>query len=739
MALAMKKQIGVPGAVIRVAINTPVNKLFDYLPPDYAEALKPGMRVRVSFGRQNRIGIIVALADSSEVPANKLKRATELLDTAPVLDQELLSLLTWASDYYQHPPGEVIGAAVPVSLRQGATPKTEPEYEWFVTDAGQSVDLSALTKKASAQATLLGKLLIAHQGAAELRTANSNWRKIIGVLVDKGWVERREVQVIEIDSSGPAEPPPTLTAAQNTAIAAVAAEGFAAHLLEGVTGSGKTEVYLHLIEQQIAAGRQSLVLVPEIGLTPQLLDRFARRLRTKIAVLHSGLTDLQRFNSWLSASENSAKVIIGTRSAIFSPLPRPGLIIVDEEHDASFKQQEGFRYSARDLAVWRGRQLNVPVVLGSATPALESLLNVSAGRYQRLSLPERPGSACQPDVRVIDLRTYPVSDGLSQPLLEALRHHLEAGNQALVYLNRRGFAPTLLCPSCGETQECTRCDARLVLHQARNRLVCHHCGSERPALKECADCHSELIAVGQGTERLEQALRNAFPDYPLVRIDRDTTRKRGELERLLETVRNGTARILLGTQMLTKGHDFPNVTCVGIVDSDQGLFGTDFRSGERLAQSILQVAGRAGRGKKPGEVWLQTYSPEHPLLTTLIQEGYPGFAKRALVEREAAEWPPYTHLALLRSECARREVLYRFLDEARAAAETLADSKVHILGPASAPMEKRSGRFRGQLLIQSPNRGRLQHFLSGWRDAIAQLGDARRTRWSLDVDPLELF
>ena len=722
--------------VLRVALNTPLNTLFDYRAP--AEEALPGSRVRVPFGRRHIVGVVTAAAANSDVPANKLKSVEAVVDQEPLLDAALLELLQWASRYYQHPPGEVIAAALPVALRQGATAEPEVVQQWQLTDAGRDVDTGALARKAPVQAALIETLREGPREADALRTVNANWRKTMQSFIERGWV------TVGVSDSGSdpirTEAGPELTEAQRAAIDAVQAEGFSASLLEGVTGSGKTEVYLKLIEQQIAAGRQALVLVPEIGLTPQLLDRFRRRLGGSIAVLHSSLTDAQRRNHWLRARSGEAGVIIGTRSAVFAPLPNPGIVIVDEEHDASFKQQDGFRYSARDIAVYRARQLGIPVVLGSATPALETLHNAVTGRYAHLRLPERPGSATQPDVHLIDLRKYPPTDGISQPLLDALRRHLDAGNQVLVYLNRRGFAPTLLCPTCGTTVECDRCDARLVLHQQRNRLICHHCGHERPAPPTCGECGDELVPVGLGTERLETALRDAFRDHTLVRIDRDTTRKRGELERLLGQVRDGEAQILLGTQMLTKGHDFPNVTCVAIVDSDQGLFGTDFRSGERLAQSVLQVAGRAGRGDKPGEVWLQTLYPEHPWLRTLLYEGYDAFAAQALDERAQTHWPPFAHLALLRAECVRKkDLLYRFLDAARNRATGFCNDEIRLLGPASSPMERRGGRYRAQLLIHSTHRGRLQQTLPAIRDAVASLDDARRVRWSLDVDPLEMF
>ena len=727
-----------PEPIIKVAVGTPLNQLFDYLLPADDHQPLPGQRVRVPFGRREHTGIIVALAKQSEVPASKLRTAFEILDVQPLLDKPLLELLQWAGNYYQHPPGEVFAAALPTALRHGAAPVAAQNFQWRITRLGREADRAKLAKTAKLQARLLDALAGAKVlQESDLRAMHANWRKIMAALTTRGWVARELSTAVDLPREY--EQAPTLTEAQASAIADIPADGFETFLLEGVTGSGKTEVYLQLIQQQIIAGRQSLVLVPEIGLTPQLIDRFERRLQGKVVAMHSGLTDTQRLHAWIAAHDGAADVIIGTRSAIFTPLPRPGLIVIDEEHDSSYKQQDGFRYSARDLAVYRAQQLNIPVILGSATPAFETLHNALEGRYKHLRLPERPGSARQPDIHTIDLRQHPLHDGLSQPLIDAMRRHLEAKGQALIYLNRRGYAPTLLCPTCGVAQECVRCDARMVLHQRRRRLVCHHCGAERAQLETCPECQQELVPVGQGTERLDQALEALFPNYPLVRIDRDTTRRRGSMEAMLKTIRSGESRILLGTQMLTKGHDFPNVTFVGIIDSDQGLFGTDFRSSERLAQSILQVSGRAGRGKRPGEVWIQTWYPDHPLLKILLEQGYDAFATEGLAERRAAAWPPFSHIALLRAECVKRDPLFRFLDYARDCGAIDEHSPLRMLGPASSPMERRAGRYRGQLLIQSSSRSRLRQFLPGWRAAIAALPEARKIRWSLDVDPIELF
>lgn len=565
-------------------------------------------------------------------------------------------------------------------------------------------------------------------------------RAVLSGLVARGLAhiderERPRDPFADVEGVPPADPTP----AQRAAISAVQAlERGDALTLFGVTGSGKTLVYLEALRPLVEAGRGAIVLVPEIALTPQLVARFRERLEAPVVELHSGLSDGDRLRAWTAARAGTASVIIGTRSAVFAPLARPGLIVVDEEHDTSYKQQEGFRYSGRDLAVWRARALDVPVVLGSATPSLESIENARAGRYERLVLPDRTGSAGDPAVQLVDMRRHPPTDGLTQPLSAAIQAHLDAGGQALIYLNRRGFAPVLLCPACGQVAECLRCDARMVVHQRRAQLVCHHCGAERPLPSACPECQGELQAVGHGTERLEQALRERFGEAIVARVDRDAVRRRGELARQLDRVRRGDARVLVGTQMVTKGHDFPRVTLVGVVDTDQGLFGTDFRSSERLAQSLIQVAGRAGRAEHPGQVLIQTLFPEHPLLRVLLTSGYAGFAELALAERQQAGWPPFSYLALLRAEASGRPAAFAFLEQARDCAPE-AGGRVQLLGPAPAPMERRSGRYRGQLLVRAETRASLQRFLSAWQPALEAATGSRRARWSLDVDPVELF
>lgn len=729
--------------VLKVAVPTPLHGCFDYLPPAglEAEAVAPGSRVRVPFGRRRSVGIVLGAGEPTVEPG-RLRRAHALLDSRPVLPPALLELLRWSAEYYQHPLGEVIATALPALLRQGEPARAEGPRYWRATPAGMALDLEVL-RRAPRQAALLARLR-GHPsglGPEALNRLDFDWRRPLAALEARGWVEAHTAPCLPAGVQAP-RPGPDLNAAQAQAVQSVteALGGFAPILLEGVTGSGKTEVYLGVIEAVVARGGQALVLVPEIGLTPQLVERFRRRFAGSIAVLHSGLSDRERLCAWLMAGEGRAPIVLGTRSAVFTPLARPGVIIVDEEHDPSFKQQDGFRYSARDLAVVRARQAGVPVVLGSATPSLESLHNALRGQYRHLRLPERAGAARHPEVRLLDVRRHPLTEGLSEPLLAHMDRHLQAGGQVLLFLNRRGYAPTLLCHECGWVGRCARCDAHMTLHARDRRLRCHHCGAERPLPVQCPDCGSaELITLGLGTERLEQALSGRFPGVGVVRIDRDSTRRKGAMEDKLAGVQDGTHRILVGTQMLAKGHDFPGVTLVGIVDVDQGLFSADFRAPERLAQLIVQVAGRAGRGERPGEVIIQTHHPEHPLLQTLVRAGYGAFARAALAEREAVGLPPCGALALLRAEAPAAEPPRRFLSEARALLAAQGEAEVALLGPVPAPMELRAGRYRAQLLLQAPERRPLQRLLRATVARLGTLPGARRVRWSVDVDPQEMF
>lgn len=672
--------------ILRVAVPSPLHRYFDYLAPPEVDGalLKPGVRLSVPFGRSQKIGVLVELCEDSPLARSELRYALQVLDDAPVLGEDLLVLLKWAQRYYHHPPGDVFSTALPLLLRQG--------------------------KAAEAGATRRSKKQPDDSPATAAATA-----KTITV--------------------------PSLNPAQAEAVETVCAslQQFQAFLLDGVTGSGKTEVYLRIVEAVLARQQQALVLVPEIGLTPQLLARFQDRLQRPLAILHSALTNRERLNAWLRAKSGDADVIIGTRSAIFTAMANPGVIILDEEHDSSFKQQDGFRYSARDLAVVRAQQRNIPVVLGSATPSLETLHNVKRRRYQRLRLPDRVGGASEPQIELLDMRRQPLEAGLSVPLLKQMESHLAQGNQVLLFLNRRGFAPTLICHECGWLSQCHQCDARMTLHMQSQQLICHHCLSQRPVEISCPSCGSiDLRALGQGTERIETVLNQRFPDIGIARLDRDNTRRKGSLQQLLDDIRSGYRRILIGTQMLAKGHHFPDVTLVGIVDIDQGLFGADYRASERMAQQVLQVAGRAGRADKSGSVIIQTHFPGHVLLHTLINKGYPAFAAMTLAERQQAGLPPFACQVLLRADATQAAPAQAFLQEAANLARHY-QADIELLGPAPAPMERRAGRYRAQLLIQAAQRSALHALLQVWVEPLSQLKSARKVRWSIDVDPLDLL
>ncbi len=731
--------------IIRVALDTPLRRTFDYLRDVDAPAAMAGQRVRVPFGRREKIGFIVSIARQSDVDRAKLKRISSYIDERPTFDATLLALLRWAADYYHHPLGEVIATALPKLVREGATLQAR-SFGWALTPAGRHALDAGEAKRAPQQRALLERLARDNAVVAEDDLADwPRWRDHIRSLRERGWAERQELEPAhspppsqpEGSATAIPEPTPDQRAALETIIAS-GDTGYRAWLLQGITGSGKTEVYLRLTERQLRAGRRVLILVPEIGLTPQLVGRFAKRFEgVPLAVLHSGLTDTQRLEAWRRTHDGSARLVLGTRSAVFAPIPELGMIIVDEEHDASFKQQEGgFRYSARDLALVRAQQLDIPIVLGSATPSLESLHNVTLGRFQHLSLPRRAGNAQPPTLKLIDLRAEHVHAGLSTTAATTIEKHLADQGQVLVYINRRGYAPTLACTACGWVAPCLSCDARLTVYRNAARLRCHHCGADRELPRQCPQCGYAVKTVGQGTERIEESLAETFQGVGIARLDRDVVRRQDELEAVVSRIASGDARILVGTQMIAKGHDFPDVTLVVVLNADQGLFSTDFRAAERLAQTIVQVAGRAGRGDRRGEVLIQTEYPEHPLLRGLLEGGYEAFANAALAERESAAWPPFARLTALRASALQADWATDFLAAARRAAPK---ANVRLLGPAPAAMAKRAGRFHAQLLVESGDRAALHRFLDRWVPAVEALPEVRRVRWALDVDPLELF
>ncbi len=726
-----------PRTILKVAVDVPLRRLFDYLPILDAGLPQVGVRVRVPFGRRSQVGLVVGHASHSELPQPQLRHASESLDATPLLPPGVLELLRRAADYYHGAPGEVFVGTLPGPLRAGRPAQLRTPKAWQLTPTAPNVDS---LRRAPRQAALLRLLEAGPVAESVLDQALPGWRPTARILAGKEWVGRVAARGVEA-ACHVAQPSPDLNPAQAEAVAAIgAADGYAAYLLDGVTGSGKTEVYLAAIEQVLAQGRQALVLVPEISLTPQTEARFRARFGAAVVVLHSGLADGERLAAWLAAASGRATVLIGTRSAVFAPLARPGLIVVDEEHDSSYKQQDGFRYQARDMAVLRARIEGVPVVLGSATPSLESLAHGRSGHYRTLHLRERAGTARMPRLELLDVRHQRMAGLVSPALVAAVREELARGRQVMLFLNRRGYAPVLLCHACGWVPKCDRCDAHYTLHRGRQLLLCHHCAGERPLPTNCGDCGvRELIPVGAGTERIEADLTALFPDHRVLRVDRDSTRRRGALDEHLSAVRDGHADILVGTQMLAKGHHFPAVTLVGILDADQGLFAADFRATERLAQIIHQVAGRCGRGEQAGRVLIQTHQPQHPVLHALLQGGYSGFASALLIEREAAGWPPYSHLALLRAESIKPLDAQRFLGATLSLAQTLGHRGVDLLGPVPAPMPKRAGRYRAQLLLQAPRRAPLHALLRAWLPGLEQLPLARRVRWSLDVDPADIY
>ncbi|MFA7554063.1 MAG: primosomal protein N' [Spongiibacteraceae bacterium] len=727
---------------------TPLRRSFDYLPPaglsnNDISQLQPGSRIIAPFGRRQLVGVLLEVKTHSDYPEAQLKAAIQVLDINPILPAKLLSLCQWAASYYQHPIGDALSNAIPTLLRKGEPLAKVSQTRWRLSTEGKGLPIGGL-KRAAKQALLLS-LLQQHDSidSAQLKAAGLS-TTILKALIEKGLAESFEADPVRSSPSALLQSPAlTLNQEQQLAVDSVnASRGFQSFLLEGVTGSGKTEVYLQLIEKCLRQGQQALVLIPEIGLTPQTLDRFQRRFACSIAMLHSGLTDKERLLAWQLANSGEARIVIGTRSAVFTPLPDLGLIIIDEEHDSSFKQQDGFRYSARDIAIKRAADEHCPILLGSATPSLETLNNALQGRYQHLQLRQRATGASAPRFELLDIRHQPMEDGFSPALIQAIDTTIKQGNQVLVFINRRGFSPMLMCHDCGYVAQCQHCDARMTVHFQQRALRCHHCESQAPLPQHCPDCGSnQLDFRGSGTERSEHALQRLFPSTEIIRIDRDTTSRKRSMQNMLDRIQLGQACILIGTQMLAKGHHFPDVTLVAVLDADGGLFSADFRGPEKMGQLLVQVAGRAGRENKPGKVIIQTHQPDHPLILSLTHNSYHQYARQLLNERQISGLPPFGHLALLRAEANNLEQPEQFLQELRQQLQQqIGDTpNTQMLGPLPAPMARRAGRYRAQLLLQSDQRKFLHHSLQ----RICQLGDqhplGKKVRWSIDVDPADMF
>ena len=732
------------GTVLQVAVPSPLRRVFDYLPLTNKQALA-GTRVKVSFGRQQLIGIVVSVASGSSLEKKKLKPILAALDSEPLLDDSLFQLLIWASNYYQHPVGEVFATALPSKLRNGVALRdstrvwtgTEPspqQGELLGRAAKQKALLDFIRAEKEVTDHVVRQAGFSSQLLKQLELKQLVTQKSRAGAAETAFEPASKVTNFEIE----------LNAEQLSSVTEIseALDSYSCFLLDGITGSGKTEVYMRVMQEQLAKGLQCLVLVPEIGLTPQTISRFQKRFSCKVASLHSGLNETERLTAWKQARDGSAGIVIGTRSAVFTPLANPGLIVIDEEHDSSFKQQDGFRYSARDLAVIRAREENICIILGSATPSLESLHNARNKKFVHLQLTQRAGSKQNCEMEIIDVANETLQEGFSEQLLFRIRKHIEQKNQVLVFINRRGFAPILNCQTCGWICECENCVTQFTVHSNPPSIRCHHCGAAARLPRACPQCKSkDLTTIGIGTQRIETFLQNQFASTPVIRIDRDSTRRKDSLQKMLDQVNKGSPCILLGTQMLAKGHHFPNITLVAILDADSGLFSADFRGQEHMGQTIVQVAGRAGRADRAGEVLIQSRHGSHETLQTLANEAYSKFSEQQLKERSSAQLPPFFHLCLLRAEASQMQPALQFLEQlAKMCASFSQHNSLPIeqLGPLPAPMEKRAGKYRVQLLLKAEKRGNLQALLSQLCIELDTMKLPRSVRFSIDVDPQDL-
>ncbi|MGQ3889192.1 primosomal protein N' [Legionella sp. CNM-1927-20] len=720
--------------ICHVCIPHTNHDYFDYVSPDASP--KIGTRIWVPFRKQERLGVVVGIAISSKLD-RPLKSIHTVVDEQPILSSEILALCQWISTYYQAPLSEVLPLAIPKKLRQ-ACPIKAPLVEAFTLTQATSEAYSLLGKNALKQRALVDFLATKNKTMTKSELVRAGFTKAQLDKLNNLNIIRRD-QLFALPHLPCLKTKPlVLNDEQAIAVSAIKQnlESYHCFLLQGITGSGKTEVYLHVIAEVLARGQQVLILVPEIGLTPQLLKRFSARLDKQIVTLHSNLNESERYASWYAAMHNIAHLVIGTRAAIFTPMPKLGLIIIDEEHDPSLKQMDNVRYSARDTALMRAYQANIPIVLGSATPSLESLHNCRQKKYTLLQLNYKALTSQPLSYQLIDLRSAIIHHGLAERSIQIIANHLRQGNQVLVFINRRGFAPILLCHACGFMVDCPACDSHLTLHRHSHRLICHHCGLSQAIPATCKQCeNSELIPIGTGTQRLYDYLATVFPETKILRIDRDEIRKKNELEARLELINNEQAQLLVGTQMLAKGHHFPKLTLVVVVDADFGFYNQDFRAIEQLGQLLTQVAGRAGRAEKPGQVLIQTHLPHHPLLNVLIQKGYEEFAKMLLTSREQAALPPYHYLAVIRAQHKQNERIEDFLKSIKS---YLSEQSLQILGPAPAPLARKANLFRMQLLIKSSSRKHLHLALTTMREWIKITRQSQDIRWNIDVDPMDL-
>ena len=723
--------------IIRVAIPCPLRQSFDYLAIEEETLWVAGIRVKVPFGHQQLIGVVIDTFESDKENTYKLKKIIERIDHKPILTEGFLSLTQWLSDYYHHPIGDCLQTVLPKKLRQGESADLQTETIWKLQPYPAEIKLG---KKQQQIMDLCTQHTVGISQKDIFKQLGQCRSSLVG-LAEKKCITQYQ-QVIQADIRKNLSEPCQLNNEQQYVVDTVwnSRMQFSSFLLQGVTGSGKTEVYIQLTQQAVSEGKQVLILIPEIGLTTQFVERFRQRLTAHIVVLNSAVSDGERKQSWLLAKEGLANVVIGTRSAVFTPLKTLGLIIIDEEHDGSYKQQDGLRYHARNVALIRAKRAGIPIVLGSATPSLESLYSVQQQRYQLLTLNQRATGAALPKVKLIDTAGPTAGSGISSDLYKSIQTQITAGNQVLLFVNRRGFAPVLMCHECDWQANCSHCDAKMIVHQRRNILMCHHCGFIVRLPKQCPECRAvDLNTYGAGTEQIEQTLQKFFPETPVLRIDRDTTQRVNSFADIVNDIQQGGAKILVGTQMLAKGHDFHDVTLVGVLDADQGLFSADFRATETLAQLIIQVTGRAGRGKKAGEVFIQTSQPQHEFWQDLINNGYPQTAQNLLEQRKEAAMPPAGSLCLIRAEDKQQPLAMQFLTEVQTIFNQHNQQQVLVLGPVPAIMEKRAGRYRAQLLLSSAQRKPIHQLLDHYIDAISALKLARKVRWSIDIDPLDFL
>lgn len=727
--------------ILRVALDVPLARLFDYL--DTGSGVQIGQRVLVPFGRRQMIGIVMGRTTDTDMPRHKLKPIDRAFTNEVPLPAATLKLLKFCSDYYHYPLGQTLLGVLPPRLRE-SEPATLPVNMGFrLTSRAMTEGLAIVPKRAVLQRALFEALQQAHILAQSMLTSiTPGWRPALKQMIEKGWVERVEITA---PLSSPIEPSPSaqaLNVEQEQALQNMLGAGpdFNVWLLYGITGSGKTEVYMQLLHAMLQTpDNQALVLVPEINLTPQLESRFRTRFPgLSIVMLHSQMNESERLHGWMRAQNGEARIVIGTRLSVFTPLKNPAVIIVDEEHDSSYKQQDGMRYSARDVAIMRAKMANVPVLLGSATPSLESWHNAQEGRYSLLTLSQRAvSSAALPDIHTIDTRIVRPEDGVTDVLLKSMESRLARGEQSLLFINRRGYSPVLLCSACAWVAPCTRCSARLVVHLRQRQLRCHHCGHEQRIPPQCPSCgNPDLHPTGHGTQRLEEVLAQRLPNARILRVDRDSMRRKHAIKEMTAQVHANEMDILVGTQMLAKGHDFPNLTLVGVIDTDSALFSPDFRAAERLFSQLMQVAGRAGRAAKPGVVLIQTNFPDHPLFHALQRHDFAEFATSLLDERRLAHFPPYCNEALLRAEATDYVPVRAFMSKAQALARDFA-VEVIVYDPVRPQMQRLKGMEREHLLIQADSRKALQQFLLAWVPLLRNLPQGTKVRWSIDVDPSE--